>query len=627
MATHNNTSKPCQFLPLPSTDFIRILYLTPGSGSDQLSGSLFRVGLGANAHYEALSYEWGSPDKTRLLHLQVDSDDEPTTAVIRITESLYEALCDLRCEPPDNTARAVWADAICINQDDAEEVAQQVSIMGQIYRTASRVVTYIGPDRDGAGALAVQFAQELANFDRRQYHKHPRMRKILQRFTKPADDPRQRPPSDSRWAALRSLLSRGWPSRCWCAHEFLVNKNLLLMCGRVNIHDWSILMTVVLMVFRRELPASLVPGAHEDPRGVGECIQRLGEMRSSLVIYQLQSDLSSLLLKTHAFRASDPRDKVYSVLGLAREYQLHHNDHLAAMPLPEVSYTRSAEDLYIEVASQIFETCQDMRLLVHNLPIKTLTSLPSWVPDWSTWVYGTGAVVFDLIYNACGPATTPKLHVVRERNMLQIVGCLVDRINRVGSGPIGPHYRRTSPDDVAPRRKWLASQQEELVRFLSADRYPDGKTQDLQTALWKTLIGNMTFSGHAAGDDEDSRSYMEYRTCFDAHIEEFHHLDGKHRDMANRFVDAVRRKSRSRRLATTERGYLAAVPEKAEVGDWVCMFHGARNLFVVRESIGSSTDSVEEDSFVFLGPAYVHGLMQGEVLEAEWYRERTISLA
>lgn len=90
------------------------------------------------------------------------------------------------------------------------------------------------------------------------------------------------------------------------------------------------------------------------------------------------------------------------------------------------------------------------------------------------------------------------------------------------------------------------------------------------------------------------------------------------REGAREFVDAVRRKSRSRRLATTGMGYLGAVPETARIGDWVCMFHGGRSLYLVRER--------GDGRWVYLGLAYVQGLMEGEVLELEWYREGVISL-
>ena len=41
----------------------------------------------------------------------------------------------------------VWIDAICINQSDQVEKSTQVAIMSDIYRAASSVVAWLGPER------------------------------------------------------------------------------------------------------------------------------------------------------------------------------------------------------------------------------------------------------------------------------------------------------------------------------------------------------------------------------------------------------------------------------------------------------------------------------------------------
>lgn len=46
----------------------------------------------------------------------------------------------------DDCVRAVWADAISINQDDIEERGHQVSLMRRIYRRAKKVFIWLGED-------------------------------------------------------------------------------------------------------------------------------------------------------------------------------------------------------------------------------------------------------------------------------------------------------------------------------------------------------------------------------------------------------------------------------------------------------------------------------------------------
>ncbi|KAK3989404.1 heterokaryon incompatibility protein-domain-containing protein, partial [Cladorrhinum sp. PSN332] len=582
MATRN-----FQFEPLAQPNAIRILYLSPGHQNDALSGHIRHTTLGTqpapNISYEALSYEWGSPDKTQIVQLNNDT-------VIRITQSLADALRDLRPEPSAQQPRAIWADGICINQADTHEIEQQVAIMGDIYRKASRVVTYTGPENEGS-SIALEFAQYLDDYA----------------ISKPgAPDPRLHstdhledlglpPISDPRWPALRALLLRGWASRCWCAHEFLLNEKLIMMCGRKELHTWDLLPNVVELVFGRQLPVYLLPGPVEDPYSLAECLANLGQIRELIWIDGLKFDLATLLQFSHPFRASNPRDKVYSILGLAydrEQFELR------------VDYERPVVDLYTEVASRIFSKSQDLELLNDVIYPKSIAGLPSWVPDWSTWVYGSQSVAYDEIYAPAGQ-TSCKIRVHPGEARLDVAGCLVGSISNVGS-PILPHYRRAHQDDIADRNRWLREQIEFARRL---DPYPNG--DDMIDVLWRSLIGNLTFSQARAQDN--------YREYFDAHWNLGEDSSDKQKDMAREFIDAVRRKSRTRRLASIATGHLGAVPEVAKEGDFICVFSGTRHLFVVRET-------GQDGKFEFVGSAYVHGLMDGELVRAGGYEEMIISL-
>lgn len=364
-----------------------------------------------------------------------------------------------------------------------------------------------------------------------------------------------------------------------------------MLCGRTQF-PWYLFAELCLIVFKRRLPVTVLP--KEDPLALTECFTHLRILRFGVINHNGQFNLRVLLESFHPFQASDPRDKIYSLLGLAID-----RDQL---DLP-IDYTMNVEDLYFTALHRsLMASSDNVAFLMHNFSNKAF-NLPSWVPDWSNWVYGSLGVFNESIYLASGE-TQPELQVHEAERRLDISGCLVDRITAVGS-PIGPHYRRDHPDDIPSRQKWLG-EQEALIAPLSP--YPGGI--DVTDALWRTLIGDMTFEQKAATDD--------YRLLFDTHKKSQEDLTADDHVMAKEFIDAVRRKSRNRRLATTERGYLAAVPENSAVGDTVCMIQGAKNLFVIREK--------ELQRFILIGLAYVHGLMTGEVLRADWYEKCTISL-
>jgi hypothetical protein len=101
---------------------IRLVVLSPGQGNETLQCHLRIVRLSRAGRYEALSYEWGSPnDNTSLIILNGQ--------LFRVQKNLSRALKALRSERVEQT---FWIDALCINQEDKTEKNHQVPLMGDI---------------------------------------------------------------------------------------------------------------------------------------------------------------------------------------------------------------------------------------------------------------------------------------------------------------------------------------------------------------------------------------------------------------------------------------------------------------------------------------------------------------
>jgi hypothetical protein len=83
--------------------------------------------------YIALSYTWGSPSDRSLLEVNGRKLYVPT--------NLYQALQQLQVEECQDS---LWADSICINQEDKDEKAALVPKMDKIYAEASRVIAWLG---------------------------------------------------------------------------------------------------------------------------------------------------------------------------------------------------------------------------------------------------------------------------------------------------------------------------------------------------------------------------------------------------------------------------------------------------------------------------------------------------
>nr|POF07820.1 heterokaryon incompatibility protein 6, or allele [Quercus suber] len=116
---------------------IRVLILYPGVDNEPLRANLRAVPLAALPYF-AISYCWGSPDRTKQLIVNQHSMD--------ITANLFAVLREHR---RNTNIRILWVDAICINQDDEDEKACQLNIMASIYRQARYVDVYLDGHRPG----------------------------------------------------------------------------------------------------------------------------------------------------------------------------------------------------------------------------------------------------------------------------------------------------------------------------------------------------------------------------------------------------------------------------------------------------------------------------------------------
>jgi len=112
---------------------IRVLHLPPGNKEDDVLCSLRHIAINQRLSYEALSYTWGLPDRCH----RVECDG----FYLRVTSTLQEALRVLRY--PDKR-RTLWIDQLCINQEDIQERNSQVTIMHLVYKNAMRTVVFLG---------------------------------------------------------------------------------------------------------------------------------------------------------------------------------------------------------------------------------------------------------------------------------------------------------------------------------------------------------------------------------------------------------------------------------------------------------------------------------------------------
>ncbi|KAI1187504.1 heterokaryon incompatibility protein-domain-containing protein [Nemania serpens] len=152
---------PC----LPEGDAMRLLTIKAGGFSDQLEGDLVPIAFSAKPRYLALSYTWDDPtpnqsyypEITKQMPRDLEGDNskhhdkpvahrrEATLALngraVPLKPNLALALRYLRSATHPLT---LWVDAVCINQDDVDERNAQVALMTLIFSRATAVVAWMG---------------------------------------------------------------------------------------------------------------------------------------------------------------------------------------------------------------------------------------------------------------------------------------------------------------------------------------------------------------------------------------------------------------------------------------------------------------------------------------------------
>ncbi|KAF2830990.1 hypothetical protein CC86DRAFT_283023, partial [Ophiobolus disseminans] len=130
---HGRQEQVYEYEPLQSPQHIRLLRLAPGNEDAPSQCSLLQVDSSLDQSYEAISYAWGdAKDRESII-----CDGK----YLAITRNLFEVFCSFRSplEP-----RCLWADAICIDQQNVKERNAQVQLMASIYSKATKVLLWVG---------------------------------------------------------------------------------------------------------------------------------------------------------------------------------------------------------------------------------------------------------------------------------------------------------------------------------------------------------------------------------------------------------------------------------------------------------------------------------------------------
>jgi hypothetical protein len=381
--------------------------------------------------FDALSYVWGKPNVTAGI--------EFCGALRQITTNLFAALIKLRDK---RDLKWIWADALCIDQNNATEKNYQVPLMRQIYSRAERVLSWLGEADDDthlAFSLIERWADailatspKLENWPNGEV-----MRLAVATIENPLDE--------CGWAAIGTLFRKTYWGRVWIVQEVSLARRCVIICGGNEILfdkiRWSFRAWVSGDLRLSRLEQLLRSATHAtqfypfmrlslEQEDAGAGVKIRCEADSEPSARQALSRLPFLLKRASALSATDPRDKIYGILGL-----LNCND----LQL-RVDYCSGIEEAYTKAIWSLIENSGRLDILafsgtgsMNDTPSQLL---PSWVPDFRTHHFDVrfceDAPFYDIMFfNAAGKTSAVCSSASPDLGQIRIRGRFCDEIIEV----------------------------------------------------------------------------------------------------------------------------------------------------------------------------------------------------
>ncbi|TRX90875.1 hypothetical protein FHL15_008279 [Xylaria flabelliformis] len=374
-SAHRNPSQ--LYETLPSDDAFRIVEILPGLYDDLVTCRLHVTGItDAQMSYSALSYTWTLDEEDRPIWIANMPPPKELISCngfnVSIGKNLFQAIKRIR-QPL--TSQMIWADALCINQDDVQERTQQVRKMSSIYKNAFRLVVWLGEKNRIAGDLCTEFSG---------------LCRIVNRWR-------------ARGAQSVRVPKASYSSR-YTGREIALSRSAMVLWGTFEIDwEWIGLAAAIIRTNYPRLTAlrrnsqrvdfcscklSLNPRAV--PTGILDAYFMYRISRSQVYFEAPRFTFHQLLTLTRQFKCEDPRDQIFGILGIPTTDQSPAQETPFILP----DYTKSIAEVYQEVANRIIDSSGSLNLLSsiqrparHRISDRDESDgyddgLPSWVPQW-----------------------------------------------------------------------------------------------------------------------------------------------------------------------------------------------------------------------------------------------------
>jgi Heterokaryon incompatibility protein (HET) len=424
--------------------------------------------------------------------------------------------------------------------------------MDDVYRKASRVLIYLG-EEDATSNIAMDAITRSMS---------------------------QRVRTSSIEATTKLIENRPWFHRMWVIQEVALADCALVICGSKCV-PWACFTSWrARKEYELEGWIDFPPTLTYGPMAVKQMslLQQLHETRRS--------------------RSTDPRDKVFALMGL-----LAPEERSSVF----VDYSISVSELYLDVATVILKLTKSLRILSgvgggeDGSPMKA-----SWIPDWSIGLQVTSLELSNPFLEPYDAGGQPYCgSEVRQHStgtpILSCLGITLDLLSICGTKFPEEDSRRSWYQKDVGRilNEWNGLAVDQIQRT-GGLRFSRIFRHSPKARLW---VGTGNFLDFAAESCMFPTLLAQPSPTLDQP------LDGNRGSTSRKdrhvTVEGIKF-CFGRRFCITHTGYYCLAPSSARVGDIVTILIGAPVPHVIRRR--------EDGFYTYVGECHVHGVMGGEAL-------------
>jgi hypothetical protein len=368
------------------------------------------------------------------------------------------------------------------------------------------------------------------------------------------------------------------------------------------------------------------------------------------------SQLHVLLRLTGSFRSTDPRDKIFALLGLSCETR--DPDHWPQELIPD--YNRSVQDVYAAATKYCIRQTNGLSVLsqyeyesIRGTAVSG-ASFPSWVPRWDLANSIRRISAFSLCITSEGYQTLTEKFNKASRNMPTVTDntspANILRLLGVRINPVTiclPTVTVNEPDFHAGVPERYLSYLAEVVPTLyimCKDQVSQNSSESFDKTFFVVTTAGLTAKHEDAGLEplihfreflaasHGLRQHLTptkhhtavsnfaesstHRTSLAAQLGLFRTLPSQARNDGSGFEDLVAQRYvitlqrlMNRRLFITASGHLGLGPASMMSGDIVAVLFGGNVPYVLRP--------LENEQWHFVGECYLDGYMRGEAMDNE----------